>query len=305
MITQHLPLSNDRGELNMLTDATEGDGEVPFRISAAFTNDAFGAYLRDMSQMNLFSLLTHDEERELARQSAEGDQVARHRLIECNLRLVVSIARHYSHSGVPLSDLIQAGNLGLIHATEKFDFQRGHHFSTYATWWIRQAVSRAVDEHIHIIHVPEYVILRVRKVRQIAEQLLQKNGLDPLPEQIAEAGNLDITEVIDLLKVVEQPISLDATLDESDPYSLIETLQDHSTSSFPPSQYLLNEELQHAFEQLELRERTVLTLRYGIGNGHCCTLADIGKELGVSHERARQLEVAAIRKLRMWLVRAG
>lgn len=295
MTLQSLPSLLDTEGKETFTDAPAKGRERSFDTSTVFAHDALSAYLRDMSRL---SLLTHKEEGDLARQSMEGDQSARHRLVECNLRLVVSIARRYSRSGVPLVDLIQAGNLGLIHAAEKFDAQHGHRFSTYATNWIIQAMSRTVDEYTHLIHIPEYVVLRMRKVRRLADHLFQENGLDPHPEHIAEAGHLDVGEVIDLLSTIEQPMSLDRTLDESDPYSLADTLQETSPSS---SQHLLDEKLQHAFERLTVRERTVLTLHYGIGDGHCRTFTEVGKALGVSRERARQLEVVALRKLREWL----
>ena len=178
---------------------------------ATGAEDAFQSYLRDIRGLGL---LTHTEEIELAQRAAAGDELARRKLIESNLRLVIAIARRYTSTGVPLIDLIQEGNLGLMRAAEKFDYQRGCHFGTYATWWIRQAVSRAAGEQSRLIHLPEHVATRLRKVRRIAAQLSQENGLDPLPEQIADACNFDVNEVVDLLGVIEQPVSLDAPVDE-------------------------------------------------------------------------------------------
>lgn len=261
------------------------------------TEDAFQSYLRDIRGLGL---LTHQEEIDLARRAAAGDGRARRKLIESNLRLVIAIARRYTSTGVPLIDLIQEGNLGLMRAAEKFDYQRGCHFGTYATWWIRQAVSRAAGEQSRLIHLPEHVATRLRKVRRIAAQLSQENGLDPLPEQIAEACNIDVNEVIDLLSVVEQPVSLDAPVDDEARYSLADTLED-STTPAPAetaSQHLLGEELHRALVLLTPRERAVITLRYGIGDGHSRTLLEVGKELGISRERVRQLEVVALMKLR-------
>jgi RNA polymerase primary sigma factor len=261
------------------------------------SEDAFQSYLHDIRGLGL---LTHSEEVELAQRAASGDDRARRRLIECNLRLVISIARRYTSTGVPLIDLIQEGNLGLMRAAEKFDYQRGCHFGTYATWWIRQAVSRAAGEHSRLIHLPEHVATRLRKVRRVAAQLSQENGLDPLPEQIALACAMSIDEVRDLLGIIEQPVSLDAPVDDEARHSLADTLED-SAAPAPAetaSQHLLGEELHRALSILTPRERSVITLRYGIGDGRSRTLLEVGKELGISRERVRQLEVVALMKLR-------
>lgn len=261
------------------------------------SEDAFQSYLHDIRGLGL---LTHAEEVSLAQRAAAGDELARRTLIESNLRLVIAIARRYTSTGVPLTDLIQEGNLGLMRAAEKFDYRRGCHFGTYATWWIRQAVSRAAGEQSRLIHLPEHVATRLRKVRRIAAQLSQENGLDPLPEQIAEACNMDLNEVVDLLGIIEQPVSLDAPVDDEARYSLADTLED-STAPAPAetaSQHLLGEELHRALALLTPRERSVITLRYGIGDGRSRTLLEVGKELGISRERVRQLEVVALMKLR-------
>jgi len=264
---------------------------------ASGSEDAFQSYLRDIRGLGL---LTHSEEVDLAQRAAAGDELARRTLIESNLRLVIAIARRYTSTGVPLIDLIQEGNLGLMRAAEKFDYRRGCHFGTYATWWIRQAVSRAAGEQSRLIHLPEHVATRLRKVRRVAAQLSQESGLDPLPEQIAEACNIDVNEVVDLLSIVEQPVSLDAPVDDEARYSLADTLED-SAAPAPAetaSQHLLGEELHRALALLTPRERSVITLRYGIGDGRSRTLLEVGKELGISRERVRQLEVVALMKLR-------
>ncbi len=187
-----------------------------------------------------------------------------------------------------------------MRAAEKFDYRRGCHFGTYATWWIRQAVSRAAGEQSRLIHLPEHVATRLRKVRRVAAQLSQENGLDPLPEQIAVACKIDVNEVIDLLSVIEQPVSLDTPVDDEARYSLADTLEDSTTPapSETASQHLLGEELHRALALLTQRERAVITLRYGIGDGRSRTLLEVGKELGISRERVRQLEVVALMKLR-------
>jgi len=279
------------------TSTRPHQGGITNTKRATSSEDAFQSYLHDIRG---FGLLTHEEEIELARRSAAGDLLARRKLVESNLRLVIAIARRYTGSGVPLTDLIQEGNLGLMRAAEKFDYRRGCHFGTYATWWIRQAVSRAAGEQSRMIHLPEHVSTRLRKVRRIAAQLSQENGLDPLPEQIAAACKFNVEEVIDLLGVIEQPISLDAPVDEEARYSLADSLEDCTspTPSETASQHLLGEELQRALVLLTPRERAVIILRYGIGDGRNRTLLEVGKELGISRERVRQLEVVALIKLR-------
>ena len=290
--------NNDTEELEELpSNPRRSRSHASSAHPAAGSEDAFQSYLRDIRGLGL---LTHAEEVDLAQKAAAGDELARRTLIESNLRLVIAIARRYTSTGVPLIDLIQEGNLGLMRAAEKFDYRRGCHFGTYATWWIRQAVSRAAGEQSRIIHLPEHVATRLRKVRRIASQLSQENGLDPLPEQIAEACNMDLNEVIDLLGIIEQPVSLDAPVDDEARYALADTLED-STALAPAetaSQHLLGEELHRALVLLTPRERSVITLRYGIGDGHSRTLLEVGKELGISRERVRQLEVVALMKLR-------
>ena len=294
-----LPESDEEEENNELSEDTpiSRRGKSKSARQALGSEDAFQSYLRDIRSLGL---LTHSEEVELAQQAAAGDEWARRRLIECNLRLVISIARRYTSTGVPLIDLIQEGNLGLMRAAEKFDYQRGCHFGTYATWWIRQAVSRAAGEQSRLIHLPEHVATRLCKVRRIAAQLSQENGLDPLPEQIAQACRMGVEEVKDLLGIIEQPVSLDAPVDDEARHSLADTLED-SAAPAPAetaSQHLLGEELHRALAVLTPRERSVITLRYGIGDGRSRTLLEVGKELGISRERVRQLEVVALMKLR-------
>jgi len=273
----------------------------PTRASAVYhpisAEDAFQSYLHDIRG---FGLLTHEEEIDLARRVAAGDERARRKLIESNLRLVIAIARRYTTTGVPLVDLIQEGNLGLMRAAEKFDYRRGCHFATYATWWVRQAISRAAGDQSRLIHLPEHVATNLRKLRRVVAQLSQQNNLDPLPEQIAEACHFGLDEVKHLLDIVEQPVSLDVSVDDEARYSLADTLEDNSipAPAETASQHLLGEELQRAMALLTPRERSVITLRYGIGDGHSRTLLEVGKELSISRERVRQLEAVALKKMR-------
>src|SRR5215469_6597914 len=284
-------------------DALYGSGAGSYG-GAEGTEDAFQSYLHDIRGL---SLLSPSEELKLAKRSANGDVRARRRLVEANLRLVISIARRYTNSGVPLIDLIQEGNLGLMRAAEKFDWRRGCHFGTYATWWIRQAISRAAGEQSRLIHLPEHVATRLRKVRRVASQLSQENGGDPLPEQIAQVSGMPLEEVDDLLHVTEQPISLDAPSDADNRLSLSDTLEDQGIQAPADiaSQHLLGEELHRALSQLTQREKSVVILRYGIGDGRSRTLLEVGKELGISRERVRQLEMVALAKLRTATVAQG
>jgi len=278
-------------------DALYGKGAGRYG-GADGSEDAFQSYLHDIRGL---SLLSHEEEIILAKRGQAGDTRARRRLVEANLRLVIAIARRYTNSGVPLIDLIQEGNLGLMRAAEKFDWRRGCHFGTYATWWIRQAISRAAGEQSRLIHLPEHVATRLRKVRRVASQLSQENGGDPLPEQIAEATGMQVEEVDDLLHVTEQPVSLDSPADSDNRLSLADTLEDPGIQAPADiaSQHLLGEELHRALSSLTARERSVVILRYGIGDGRSRTLLEVGKELGISRERVRQLEMVALAKLRM------
>jgi RNA polymerase primary sigma factor len=297
-------------KVDPVTDDVEGSSEneaieglytcVTSGGRATGSKDAFQSYLQDMRGLGLH-ILTSDEEIDLARRAAAGNELARCKLVEANLRLVIAIARHYTNTFVPLIDLIQEGNLGLMRAAEKFDYQRGCHFGTYATWWIRQAVSRAASEQSRLIHLPELVATRLRKIRRIAAQLSQENGYDPLPEQIAEAGNMNLDEVKNLLSIIEQPISLDLPVDDQARYLLADTLEETIPAlNEATTQPLLNEELQQALTLLTPRECMVITLRYGIGDGQSHTLLEIGKALGVSRERVRQLEARALKKIRFY-----
>src|SRR5205085_230303 len=259
-------LSDTAEEGSDIDEEMPGRGRRPHASTnrqATGAEDAFQSYLRDIRGLGL---LTHSEEIDLAQRAALGDERARRKLIESNLRLVIAIARRYTSTGVPLIDLIQEGNLGLMRAAEKFDYRRGCHFGTYATWWIRQAVSRAAGDQSRLIHVPEHVATNLRKLRRVVAQLSQQGNLDPLPEQIAEACNFGLDEVKQLFDIIEQPVSLDTPTDDDAHYPLAETIEDSAIPAFADvaTQHLLSEELHQALASLTPRERSVITLRYGI-----------------------------------------
>ena len=283
--------------LSSLGDVCETVFTAPAASTVGTTEDAFQSYLHEMRR---FGRLTLAEEIELAQRVAAGDEWARHQLIEANLRLVIAIARQYSHTGVPLLDLIQEGNLGLMRAAEKFDGQRGCRFGTYATWWIRQAVNRAAINQSRLIHLPEQVVRHLGKVRRVVAQFWQENGRDPQPEQVAQTSQIDLDEVIQLLGLIEQPISLDIPVDDEVHSSLADTLEDSAASALDEitAQHVFSEQVHRAMALLPPRERVVITQRYGLSDGRSRTLLEVGKELGVTRERVRQLEAAAFKRMR-------
>jgi RNA polymerase primary sigma factor len=270
---------------------------APTARQAGEAEDLLESYLHDMRR---FGRLTPAEELELAQHVAAGEQWARQQLIEANLRLVIAIARHYSCPGVPLLDLIQEGNLGLLRAAEKFEAEHGCRFGSYATFWIRQAVSRAATRQSRLIQLPELVARRLGKVRRVVAHLWQENGRAPQPEQIAQASQIQLEEVLQLLGLIEQPLSLDRPSDEETHFSLADTLEE-SAACAPDEiavQQVLSEQVHRALALLPPRERVIITQRYGLSDGRSRTLLEVGKELGLSRERVRQLEAAALKRMR-------
>jgi len=260
-------------------------------------DDAVKQYLKEIGT---YPLLTAEQELFLAECVTRGDVRARQKLIEANLRLVVSIAKRYSNQGLPLLDMIQEGNIGLMRAAQKFDYKRGFRFSTYATWWIRQAISRAIAEHSRTIHIPVHVVELIYKMKRVARRMYQEQGLEVLPEQLAIEVGLTKERVVELLNLAEQPISLDAPVAEDEQYHLADILED--VSMMPPvdqvSHQLLHEQIEQAMTVLNPRERLVIEMRYGLQDGHYHTLDDISVEFKLTRERIRQIEVKALRKLR-------
>jgi RNA polymerase primary sigma factor len=259
------------------------------------TQDPLKLYVR---QIGDGPLLTPAEERELARRKDEGDEWAKRRLIECNLRLVMSITRNYVNSGVPLLDLIQEGNLGLIRAVEKFDYRLGFKLSTYATWWIRQAVTRAIADQGRTIRLPVHVVDQVRRVMRARRILTQQLNRDPLPDEIAAESGIDVKRVNELFDLVEDPVSLETPVGDGD--SLYGDMLEDENSEQPDAalaELLRGVELQEALASLNDRMRHVLELRFGLNGQVPKTLEEVGNELGVTRERVRQLESRALREL--------
>jgi RNA polymerase primary sigma factor len=271
-------------------DEDEAEHDVP-----APTQDPLKLYVR---QIGGGRLLTAAEERELARRKDEGDEWAKRRLIECNLRLVMSITRRYMHSGVPLLDLIQEGNLGLMRAVEKFDYRRGFKLSTYATWWIRQAVTRAIADQGRTIRLPVHVVDQVRKLERARRVLGQKLNRDPLPAELAAESGLPLKRVHELLDLVEDPVSLETPVGEGDSH-YGDMLEDENAAQPDGAlaETLRGTELQVALDQLGERGRRVLELRFGLTSEKPSTLEEVGVELGVTRERVCQLETRALREL--------
>jgi len=261
------------------------------------TDDPVRMYLKEIGKV---ALLTADEEIELATRMSEGDEEARKRMAEANLRLVVSIAKRYVGRGMQFLDLIQEGNLGLIKAVEKFDYTKGYKFSTYATWWIRQAITRAIADQARTIRIPVHMVETINKVIRISRQLLQELGHDPSPEEIAEEMNIPVEKVRDILKIAQEPVSLETPIGEEEDSHLGDFIPDEDASepSEAASFTLLKEQLITVLSTLTPREAKVLRLRFGIEDGRTRTLEEVGKEFNVTRERIRQIEAKALRKLR-------
>ncbi len=253
-----------------------------------------------LAEIGRYPLLTAEQEMQLALRIVKGDTEAQRRLVEANLRLVVSIAKRYNNHGVSLLDLIQEGNLGLIRAAQKFDPLRGFRFSTYATWWIRQAISRAVAEHTRTIHIPVHVVELIYKMKRITRQLYQDLGRDPFPEEVAKATNLTKERIVELQSMAETPISLDAPLIDDEQYHLADTLED--TQATAPAEVVthqvLRDQIARALDTLSQRERQVIEMRYGLQDGYCHTLEELSTHFKLTRERIRQIEVKALRMLR-------
>ena len=261
------------------------------------TDDPVRMYLKEIGKV---PLLTPEEEVDLATRMADGDEVAKQRMTEANLRLVVSIAKRYVGRGMLFLDLIQEGNLGLIKAVEKFDYTKGYKFSTYATWWIRQAITRAIADQARTIRIPVHMVETINKTIRVSRQLLQELGHDPTAEEIAAEMDMPIDKVRDILKIAQEPVSLETPIGEEEDSHLGDFIPDEDASepAEAASFSLLREQLEEVLDTLAPREKKVLELRFGIVDGRTRTLEEVGKEFNVTRERIRQIEAKALRKLR-------
>ena len=283
----------------MLTDEDEVDMEkidlsVPDGISI---EDPVRMYLKEIGKV---PLLSAEEEIELAQRMEDGDEDAKKRLAEANLRLVVSIAKRYVGRGMLFLDLIQEGNLGLIKAVEKFDYRKGYKFSTYATWWIRQAITRAIADQARTIRIPVHMVETINKLIRVSRQLLQELGREPTPEEIAEEMNMPVERVREILKISQEPVSLETPIGEEEESHLGDFIQDDNVPvpADAAAFSLLKEQLNEVLGTLTEREQKVLRLRFGLDDGRARTLEEVGKEFNVTRERIRQIEAKALRKLR-------
>ncbi|MCQ2404502.1 MAG: RNA polymerase sigma factor RpoD [Clostridia bacterium] len=264
---------------------------------ALVVDDPVKVYLKEIGRV---PLLSPDEEVELARRIMDGDESAKQRLSEANLRLVVSIAKRYVGRGMSFLDLIQEGNLGLIKAVEKFDYTKGFKFSTYATWWIRQAITRAIADQARTIRIPVHMVETINKVKKTSSILLHKNGHEPTAEEIAEELGLEVSRVREIMRVAQEPVSLETPIGEEEDSHLGDFIPDDEAPApaDAASHMLLKETLTGVLETLTPREAKVLRLRFGLEDGRPRTLEEVGKEFDVTRERIRQIEAKALRKLR-------
>ncbi len=275
-------------------DVENIDLSVPDGISI---EDPVRMYLKEIGKV---PLLTADEEIELAQRMEEGDEEAKKRLAEANLRLVVSIAKRYVGRGMLFLDLIQEGNLGLIKAVEKFDYRKGYKFSTYATWWIRQAITRAIADQARTIRIPVHMVETINKLIRVSRQLLQELNREPTPEEIAKEMNMPVERVREILKISQEPVSLETPIGEEEDSHLGDFIKDENVPvpDKAAAYTLLREDLDEVLKTLTEREQKVLCLRFGLEDGRARTLEEVGKEFNVTRERIRQIEAKALRKLR-------
>jgi RNA polymerase primary sigma factor len=287
------PLESEDAEPG-LEEEVEIDLTVPEGIAI---DDPVRMYLKEIGRV---PLLSAEEEVELAKRIEQGDEEAKRRLAEANLRLVVSIAKRYVGRGMQFLDLIQEGNLGLIKAVEKFDYRKGYKFSTYATWWIRQAITRAIADQARTIRIPVHMVETINKLIRVTRQLVQELGREPLPEEIAEHMEISVERVREIQKIAQEPVSLETPIGEEEDSHLGDFIEDQDAPApaEAASFTLLKEQLEEVLESLTPREEKVLRLRFGLDDGRARTLEEVGHVFGVTRERIRQIEAKALRKLR-------
>jgi RNA polymerase primary sigma factor len=290
-------LAEEPAELPVLDDAQIGRLENELSSEGVALDDPVKTYLKEIGRV---PLLTAGQEMALAKAARAGDAEARRALSEANLRLVVSVAKRYAGRGLPFLDLIQEGNLGLMKAAEKFEPERGFKFSTYATWWIRQSITRAIADQGRTIRIPVHLVESINRVKKTAGDLLHKNGREPTVEEIAAALDMEPDKVRELLQLSQEPISLETPVGEEEDVHLEDFIQDED-AGVPVDEagrQLLRRELLHVLKSLTPREERVITLRFGLEDGRARTLEELGKEFNVTRERVRQIEAKALRKLR-------
>ena len=297
-----LRITDDDVDDEMLLDVDDEDEIEVEKIDLSVPDgvsieDPVRMYLKEIGKV---PLLSAEEEIELAKRMELGDQEAKKRLAEANLRLVVSIAKRYVGRGMLFLDLIQEGNLGLIKAVEKFDYSKGYKFSTYATWWIRQAITRAIADQARTIRIPVHMVETINKLIRVSRQLLQELGREPTPEEIAAEMNMPVERVREILKISQEPVSLETPIGEEEDSHLGDFIQDDNVPvpADAAAFTLLKEQLEEVLGTLTEREQKVLTLRFGLEDGRARTLEEVGKEFNVTRERIRQIEAKALRKLR-------
>ncbi len=285
-------------DIDFVLDVAEGEEATPTAAGEGIAiDDPVKVYLKEIGRV---PLLTPEEEIDLAMRIINGDEYAKKRLSEANLRLVVSIAKRYVGRGMQFLDLIQEGNLGLIKAVEKFDYTKGFKFSTYATWWIRQAITRAIADQARTIRIPVHMVETINKVKKVSSQLLHKNGHEPVAEEIAQELDMPIDKVREIMRVAQEPVSLETPIGEEEDSHLGDFIPDDEAPApaDAASHTLLKEQLGEVLSTLTTREEKVLRLRFGLEDGRPRTLEEVGKEFDVTRERIRQIEAKALRKLR-------
>ena len=299
-----LQITDDDEEEPTLDEDVIAEGEDVEKIDftdtgdiSSTTQDPVKMYLKDIGKV---PLLSAEEEIELAKRMEAGDEMAKKKLAESNLRLVVSIAKRYVGRGMLFLDLIQEGNLGLLKAVEKFDYRKGYKFSTYATWWIRQAITRAIADQARTIRIPVHMVETINKVTRVSRDLLQKLGREPLPEEVGEVMGLPKERVQEIMKIAQEPVSLETPIGEEEDSHLGDFIEDEEAlaPAEAASFFLLREQLEDVLSTLTPREKKVLQLRFGLEDGRSRTLEEVGQVFNVTRERIRQIEAKALRKLR-------
>lgn len=285
-------VSSVKEEIEEVSDIEQAEDLNQF----ANLDDSVKMYLKEIGKI---PLLSKEDELELAKKVSEGDELAKQKLVESNLRLVVSIARKYLKKGMPILDLIQEGTLGLIKAAEKFDYTKGFKFSTYATWWIRQGITRAIADQARTIRVPVHMVEKINKLSNVSMTLSKKLGREPKPEEIAKEMNMPVSKVVEVINISQKPKSIESTIGKEDDTELEEVIADEKTLS--PEEIvttsLLKEQIEEVLQTLSEKEKGVLELRYGLHDGERRTLEEVGRAFNVTRERARQIENKALRKL--------